>query len=51
MESFTTEDLDRLGITHADYLSAASRRALAWPDLGNEWFCQFEVFDLKGDLA
>ncbi len=51
MESFTTKDLDRLGITNPDYLSAASRRALAWPDIGNEWFCQFEVFDLGGDLA
>ena len=49
--SFTEEDLDRLGITNADYLSAASKRALAWPKIGNEWFGEFQVFDLKGDLA
>ncbi|MEM6319648.1 MAG: family 43 glycosylhydrolase [Bacteroidota bacterium] len=48
----TDEDLDRLGITNKDHLSAASKRALAWPkDLGNEWFGEFQVFDLKGDLA
>lgn len=47
----TDELIDYLGITNKDYLSAASKRALAWPRLGNEWFCEFEVFDLKGDLA
>ena len=52
MQKYTDEDLDRLGITNPDYLSAASKRALAWPkDLGNEWFGEFEVQDLKGDLA
>lgn len=51
MENFTAEDLDRLGITNGDKLSAASKRALAWPKLGNEWFGEFKVFDLKGDLA
>lgn len=51
MNSFTDQDLDRLGITHREFLSAASKRALSWPKLGNEWFCEFEVFDLKGDLA
>lgn len=46
------EDLDRLGITNKEYLSAASKRALAWPkDLGSEWFVEFKVHDLKGDLA
>lgn len=49
--SFTAEDLDRLGITNGDHLSAASKRALAWPQRGNEWFVEFQVFDLKGDLA
>lgn len=43
--------LEKLGITNRDYLSAASKRALAWPDLGNEWFGEFTVSDLKGDLA
>lgn len=47
----TDEDLDRLGITNRDYLSAASKRALAWPKIGNEWFAEFKVYDLKGDLA
>ena len=51
MEEVTDEDLDRLGITNRDKLSAASKRALAWPKIGNEWFGEFQVFDLKGDLA
>lgn len=46
------EKLDHLGITNPNYLSAASKRALAWPDnLTNEWFGEFKVEDLKGDLA
>ncbi|MBD0404393.1 family 43 glycosylhydrolase [Flammeovirga sp. EKP202] len=46
------EKLDFLGITDPNHLSAASKRALAWPDtLTNEWFGQFTVHDLKGDLA
>ncbi|MBX2816363.1 MAG: family 43 glycosylhydrolase [Saprospiraceae bacterium] len=45
------EALDHLGITNADHLSAASKRALAWPERGNEWFAEFSVSDLKGDLA
>lgn len=49
--AFTDEDLDHLGITNRDYLSAASKRALAWPKIGNEWFAEFEVHDLRGDLA
>lgn len=48
----TEEQLDFLGITNKDNLSAASKRALTWPtDLGNEWFFQHKVSDLKGDLA
>ena len=45
------EDLDKLGITNKDFLSAASKRALSWPKIGNEWFAEFNVYDLKGDLA
>ena len=37
-KEITDVDLDKLGITNKNYLSAASKRALAWPDLGNEWF-------------
>ncbi len=44
-------DLDRLGITDPHHLSSASKRALQWPKIGNEWFGEFEVFDLQGDLA
>ena len=44
-------ELDRLGITDPNHLSAASKRALQWPKIGNEWFGEFEVFDLQGDLA
>ena len=51
MLEISDEDLDRLGITNRDKLSAASKRALAWPKIGNEWFGEFQVFDLKGDLA
>ena len=32
----TDEQLDYLGITDKDKLSAASKRALAWPKLGND---------------
>lgn len=51
MEPYTDKDFERLGITDKEYLSAASKRALKWPKMGNEWFCEFKVFDLKGDLA
>lgn len=46
------EQMDFLGITNKDKLSAASKRALLWDqDLGNEWFFEYKVEDLKGDLA
>ncbi|MCF8716262.1 family 43 glycosylhydrolase [Joostella atrarenae] len=46
------EQQDFLGITNSDKLSAASKRALKWPkDLGNDWFFEYKVEDLKGDLA
>jgi hypothetical protein len=45
------ETLDFYGITDKNHLSAASKRALAWPRMGNEWFIEYEVFDLKGDFA
>ena len=32
-------------------LSAASKRALRFPKVGPEWFCDFQVFDLAGDFA
>jgi len=51
MQEVSEAELDRLGITNRDKLSAASKRALAWPKVGNEWFGEFQVFDLKGDLA
>ncbi|WP_075602376.1 glycoside hydrolase family 117 protein [Saccharicrinis aurantiacus] len=43
--------LDKLGITDKNHLSAASKRALDWPERTNDWYMEFEVFDLKGDLA
>ncbi|MUH35190.1 glycosyl hydrolase [Zobellia amurskyensis] len=51
--TFTAEQIDHLGITDTNHLSAASKRALKWPtDLGNEWFIQFGPLEpLKGDLA
>ena len=46
------EQMDKLGITNAEHLSAASKRALNWPDIGNEWFIEFSSLQpLKGDLA
>ncbi|MEL7120413.1 MAG: family 43 glycosylhydrolase [Bacteroidota bacterium] len=51
MHEVTNEAIDRLGICNPNFLSAASKRALSWPPIGNEWFGEFEVFDLKGDLA
>lgn len=48
----TDEQQDFLGITNKNKLSAASKRALAWDtSLGNEWFFEYNVQDLKGDLA
>lgn len=48
----TEEQIDRLGITNIEFLSAASKRALQWPDIGNEWFIEFSDLEpLKGDLA
>ena len=47
----TEEQADELGITDKTHLSAASIRALKWPNIGNEWYCEFEIFDLKGDFA
>ncbi len=47
----TEEVIDHLGITNPDKLSAATKRALQWPHVGNEWYIQFQVQDLKGDLA
>jgi hypothetical protein len=46
------EQMDKLGITNREFLSSASRRALKWPDIGNEWFVEFKAIQpLKGDLA
>ncbi len=49
----TKEQIDHLGITDENYLSAASKRALKWPtNLGNDWFIEFSYLQpLKGDLA
>ncbi len=48
----TPKKIDQLGITNPDKLSAASKRALMWPDdLSSEWFFEYNVYDLKGDLA
>ncbi|NET36240.1 MAG: glycosyl hydrolase [Cyanothece sp. SIO1E1] len=48
----TQAQMDYLGITSPDHLSAASKRALAWnKDLTNKWFGEFTEHDLKGDLA
>ena len=48
----TAEQIDQLGITNKEFLSAASKRALQWPDIGNEWFIEFSKPEpLEGDLA
>ena len=51
MKQPTADIYDRLGITNKNHLSAASKRALEWPNHDNDWFGEFNVFDLKGDLA
>ena len=43
INNYTDEDLDYLGITDRNHLSEASKRALQWPKLGNEWFIEYEV--------
>lgn len=46
------QQIDYLGITNPDKLSAASKRALEWDqDLTNDWYFEYKVEDLKGDLA
>ncbi len=50
VSKYSDEDFDHLGITNRDSLSAASKRALKWPHIGNEWFIEFQVSDLKGDF-
>ena len=49
----TQKQIDHLGITNINHLSAASKRALKWPiNLGNDWFIEFGGLQpLKGDLA
>jgi len=47
----TAQQIDHLGITTPDKLSSASKRALKWPSIGNDWFVQFRTQDLKGDFA
>ena len=47
---YSDEILEKLGITNEAYLSAASKRALEWPEIGNEWFFEYSTQDLKGDL-
>jgi hypothetical protein len=47
----TPEQIDHLGITNPAKLSAASKRALQWPNIGNGWFIGYQVYDLKGDFA
>ena len=47
----SAEQIDYFGITNPNRLSAATKRALQWKRLGNEWYVQFSVQDLKGDLA
>jgi len=46
------EKLDRFGITNKEYLSSASKRALQWKYVENDWFRAFRSLKpLKGDLA
>lgn len=46
------EKLDRFGITNKEYLSAASKRALEWEYIENDWYREFKPMKpLKGDLA
>lgn len=51
IDQYTDADFDHLGITDKNHLSAASKRALQWPKIGNEWFIEYSVYDLKGDFA
>lgn len=51
MHTLTPELIDYFGITNPDTLSAATQRALQWKYLSNEWYVEFELHDLKGDLA
>ncbi|MEM7107338.1 MAG: glycosyl hydrolase, partial [Bacteroidota bacterium] len=50
-DSLSDQQRGFLGLPKGNKLSAASKRALEWPDRSNAWFGEFQVFDLKGDLA
>lgn len=43
LSNYPDEKFEEPGITNRDTLSAASKRALQWPDLGNEWFIEFKT--------
>ncbi len=49
--SLNPEQIDYFGITNPSTLSAATKRALKWTRLENDWYVQFEEHDLQGDLA
>ena len=52
INNYTEADFDHLGITDPEHLSAASKRALMWDkSRTNEWFIEYEMYDLKGDFA
>lgn len=49
--TYDDEKLEKLGITNKEYLSSASKRALAWRDRPNNWYGEFREKALKGDFA
>lgn len=42
---------DSLGIPKGNKLSAAMKRAMKWEDHDNNWFFEYKMEPLKGDLA
>ena len=47
----TPEQIDYFGISDPYKLSAATKRALQWQRLDNDWYVHFKTDDLKGDFA
>ena len=44
------EQIDFPWITNPDKLSAATKRALKWPKIGNEWFVEFQTSTGPGTI-
>ena len=50
-QNYDERKADSLGIPKGNKLSAAMKRAMKWEDHDNNWFFEYKMEPLKGDLA